>query len=169
MLLAACLGGGTSQVMVEPAGDPGLLERLASVPDPRGRQGRRYLLATLLALGACAMSAAGHDSVTAIAEWGRRADQETLARLGAPFDPMAGRYQSSDERTLRDAYAQVDPSHVAKAGFARLAGLAAATTSTATTPDGLPEREQRRAARRQTEKVPNTIRDPTAGRAPSEL
>jgi hypothetical protein len=148
-LLAACLGDGSGPVAADPVDDPGLLERLAAVPDPRGRQGRRYELATLLALGVCAMSAAGHDSVTAIAEWGRRAGGEVLARLGAPFDPIAGRYQSPDDKTLRDAYAKVDASLLAKAGFARLAGLAADTAKAPTTPDGLSEREQRRAARRE--------------------
>lgn len=56
-LLAACLGGGSPLLAAGRAADPGLVDRLASVPDPRGRQGRRYRLATLLALGVCAMSA----------------------------------------------------------------------------------------------------------------
>lgn len=120
-LLAACLGGGNPLVVTDPSGDPGLLVRLGSVPDPRGRQGRRYGLATLLALGVCAMSAAGHDSVVAIAQWGRSAGGQVLARLGAPFDPLRGVYQVPDEKTLRDAYAKVDASALAAAGFARLA------------------------------------------------
>jgi len=93
VLLAACLGGGNPLVATDPSGDPGLLARLGSVPDPRDRQGRRYGLATLLALGVCAMSAAGHDSVVAIAQWGRSAGGQVLARLGAPFDPLRGVYQ----------------------------------------------------------------------------
>jgi hypothetical protein len=38
----------------------------------------------------------------------RRADPETLCRLGLPFHPLTSRYRRPDERTLRDAYAQVD-------------------------------------------------------------
>lgn len=160
-LLAVCLGGGSPLLAAGPAGGPGLLERLATVPDPRGRQGRRYRLATLLALGVCAMSSAGHDSVTAIAEWGRRAGDDVLARLDAPFDPIAGRYQSPDDKTLREAYAKVDASALAAAGFAALAGLARDTADTALTPDGLPEREQRRAARREAD-TPSKPRRRTA-------
>ena len=161
VLLAACLGGGNAQLTHDPASDPGLVERLAQVPDPRGRQGRRYRLATLLALGVCAMSAPGHDSVTAIAEWGRRAGQEVLARLGAPFDPIAGRYHSPDDKTLRDAYAKVDASALAAAGFAALAGLARDAAAAELAPDGLSEREQRRAARRQAD-TPSKPRRRTA-------
>jgi hypothetical protein len=53
-----------------------------------------------------------------------------------------------DEKTLRDAYAKVDASALAAAGFARLAALAQDTRADAATPDGQPEREQRRRARR---------------------
>jgi len=148
VLLAACLGGGNPLVATDPSGDPGLLARLGSVPDPRGRQGRRYGLATLLALGVCAMSAAGHDSVVAIAQWGRSAGGQVLARLGAPFDQLRGVYQVPDEKTLRDAYAKVDASALAAAGFAQLAALAQDTRADAATPDEQPEPEQRRRARR---------------------
>ena len=147
-LLAACLGGGNPLVAADPVCDPGLLARLAAVPDPRGRQGRRYALATLLALGVCAMTAPGHDSVAAIAQWARQAGDDVLARLGVRFDPLRGAYQVPDEKTLRDAYARVDAAALAKAGFARLAALAEAEHHLAVTPDGMPEREQRRAARR---------------------
>ncbi|WP_194927887.1 ISAs1 family transposase [Catenulispora pinisilvae] len=154
VLLAACLGGGSPPAEVAHATVPGLVERLAAVPDPRGRQGRRYRLATLLGLGVCAMSVVGHDSVAAIAQWGRSAGGEVLARLGAPFDPLRGVYQVPDEKTLRDAYAKVDPSHLAAAGFARLAALAEAVGQDALAPDGLSEREQRRRARRSAEAPP---------------
>jgi hypothetical protein len=49
-------------------GCPGLLERLAMIPDPRDRRGRRHTLASVLAVSAAAV-AAGARSVTAIAEW----------------------------------------------------------------------------------------------------
>jgi hypothetical protein len=118
VLLAACPGGGNPLVAADPSGDPGLLVRLGSVPDPRGRQGRRYGLATLLALGVCAMSAAGHDPVVAIAQWGRSAGGQVLARPGAPSGPLRGVYQVPDEKTLRDAYAKAGASALAAAGFA---------------------------------------------------
>ncbi|MEU9095646.1 transposase family protein [Streptomyces sp. NPDC087901] len=60
----------------------GLLDALARVPDPRSPRGVRFRLATLLAVGVCALTSAGHNSLTAIAEWVRRCDQDVLARLG---------------------------------------------------------------------------------------
>ncbi|WP_420822729.1 transposase family protein [Streptomyces atratus] len=79
------------------------------MPDPRVRRGRRFALATLVAVGVCAMTCAGHNSRVAIAEWARRCEQEVLARLGCPYDPFAGCYRVPGERTLRDAFARVDP------------------------------------------------------------
>jgi hypothetical protein len=79
-------------------------------------RGVRYRLATLLAIGVCAMTAAGHNSLVAIAEWARRCDQEVLARLGCPFDPFAGWYRAPGERTLRDAFAKVVPGALTAAG-----------------------------------------------------
>src|SRR5947207_12708979 len=91
---------------VEPEG---LLDRLALVDDPRDPRGVRYRLATLLAIGVCAVSAAGHNTMTAIADWVRRCDPGDLNRLGCPFNPLTGRYRVPDERTLREAYSRVDP------------------------------------------------------------
>jgi predicted transposase YbfD/YdcC len=127
--------------------DVGLLARLGRVPDPRSARGRRYGLATLLAIGVCALSAAGHDSPAAIAEWARRAGDGVLARLGAPFDPFAGCYKAPDEGTLREVYARVDPSALAAVGFAHLRVLTDAAVAV-TAPDGVAEREQRRGAKR---------------------
>ncbi|MFD4977762.1 ISAs1 family transposase [Streptomyces sp. NPDC058424] len=129
-----------------PAPPPGLLDALVRVPDPRDRRGRRFKLATLLAIGVCAMTAAGHNSLTAIAEWAQRCDQETLAALGCPFDPFAGRYRAPGERTLRDLFAHVDPGALTAAGFDRLAALTPPPAG-ARCPDGTAEREQRRAHR----------------------
>jgi hypothetical protein len=105
-----------------------LLQALAKVPDPRDPRGARQRLATLLAIAVCAMPAAGHNSLVAIAEWARRCDQEVLARPGCPFDPFAGRYRSPGERTLRYAFAKVDPGALTAAGFAR-AGAARRRTA----------------------------------------
>lgn len=104
----------------------------------------RFRLATLLAVGVCALTSAGHNSLTAIAEWVRRCDQDVLARLACPFDPFTGRFKAPGERTLRDVFARVDPALLTAAGFSRLTTLQARPIS-ATTPDGSVEREQRRA------------------------
>lgn len=72
----------------------GLLDALARVPDPRNPRGVRFRLATLLAVGVCALTSAGHNSLTAIAEWVRHCDQDVLARLGCPFDPFTGRFKA---------------------------------------------------------------------------
>ncbi|MEU5943926.1 ISAs1 family transposase, partial [Micromonospora sp. NPDC047548] len=122
----------------------GLLDRLAGVNDHRDPRGVRYALATLLAIGVCAMTAAGHNSLTAIAEWVRRCDQRELRRLGCPFNPFTGRYRVPDERTLRDAYGKVDPADLTAVGFGHVATLTRPEPG-ALTPDGVTEREQRRA------------------------
>ncbi|MFC7014349.1 transposase family protein [Streptomyces viridiviolaceus] len=47
---------------------PGLLERLAEVPDPRDPRGVRHALVVVLALTACAVLA-GATSLLAVGEW----------------------------------------------------------------------------------------------------
>jgi hypothetical protein len=99
-----------------PVEPEGLLERLALVAHPRDPRGVRYQLATLLAIGVCAVSAAEHNTLTAVAEWVRRWDPAELSRLGCPFNPVTGRYGVPDERTLRGAYSRVDPGGLAAVG-----------------------------------------------------
>jgi hypothetical protein len=72
-----------------------LLEALVRVPDPRGRQGRRYQLASVLAMAVCAM-ACGARSLYAIAQWGKAHRQlvcEALGikRLSTPSHPQLHR------------------------------------------------------------------------------
>src|SRR6266511_3036710 len=65
---------------------PGLLERLAVVPDPRDRRGRRHPLVSVLALAAAAVLA---RSLTAIGEWA----------AGDPASsPLVGRPQPQRDR-----------------------------------------------------------------------
>ena len=78
---------------------PGAWQRLEALPDPRSRQGRIYPLACLIAVAVCAFTAAGNDRLTAVGQWIRRASQADLARLRAPWDPLAGRYRAPDEKT----------------------------------------------------------------------
>jgi hypothetical protein len=75
--------------------------RLEALPDPRSPQGRIYPLACLVAIAVCAFTAAGNDRFTAVGQWIRRASQDDLARLRAPWDPVAGRYRAPDEKTIR--------------------------------------------------------------------
>src|SRR6266705_6684684 len=64
----------------------GVWQRLEELPDPRSPQGRIYPLACLVAVAVCAFTAAGNDRFTAVGQWIRRASQEDLARLRAPWD-----------------------------------------------------------------------------------
>ena len=64
-------------------------QRLEALPDPRPPQGRIYPLACLVAIAVCAFTAAGNDRFTAVGQWIRRASQADLARLRAPWDPLA--------------------------------------------------------------------------------
>ena len=76
----------------------GAWQRLEALPDPRSPQGRIYLLSCLIAVAVCAFTAAGNDRFTAVGQWIRRARQQDLARLRAPWDPIAGRYRAPDEK-----------------------------------------------------------------------
>lgn len=64
---------------------PGLpfVQSIAAVPDPRGRRGRRYSLAALLAL-AVAATLSGCCSYSAMAEWGRAQGAAVRQALGFP-------------------------------------------------------------------------------------
>jgi hypothetical protein len=42
--------------------------RLERLPDPRSRQGRVYPLACLVAVALCALTAAGHDRLSAVGQ-----------------------------------------------------------------------------------------------------
>ena len=90
-----------------PGGGQGLAagtwQRLEALPDPRSPQGRIYLLACLIAIAVCAFTAAGNDRLTAVGQWINRASQADLARLRAPWDPLADRYRAPDEKTIRVA------------------------------------------------------------------
>src|SRR5262249_19904728 len=97
-------------------------------------------LATLLAIGVCAISAAGHNPMTAVADWVRRCDPGDLSRLGCPFNPLTGRYRVPDERTLREAYSRVDPAVLAAAGYGYLGALTQADPAPVT-PHGDAERD----------------------------
>ena len=87
----------------------GAWQRLEALPDPRSPRGRIYPLACLVAIAVCAFTAAGNDRFTAVGQWIRRASQADLARLRAPWDPIAGQYRAPDEKTIRTVLDRLDP------------------------------------------------------------
>jgi predicted transposase YbfD/YdcC len=93
----------------------GAWQRLEALPDPRSPQGRIYPLACLVAIAVCAFTAAGNDRFTAVGQWIRRASQADLARLRAPWDPVAGRYRAPDEKTIRVVLDRLDPRALTRA------------------------------------------------------
>src|SRR5580658_2786347 len=93
----------------------GAWQRLEALPDPRSPQGRIYPLACLIAVALCAFTAAGNDRFTAVGQWIKRAGQADLARLHAPWDPIAGRYRAPDEKTIRVVLDRLDPRALTKA------------------------------------------------------
>ena len=90
-------------------------QRLEALPDPRSQRGRIYPLACLIAIALCAFTAAGNDRFTAVGQWIRRASQADLARLRAPWDPIAGRYRAPDEKTIRVVLDRLDQRALARA------------------------------------------------------
>ena len=93
----------------------GAWQKLETLPDPRSPRGRIYPLACLVAIALCAFTAAGNDRLTAVGQWIKRASQQDLARLHAPWDPMAGRYRAPDEKTIRVVLDRLDPRALARA------------------------------------------------------
>jgi predicted transposase YbfD/YdcC len=93
----------------------GTWQRLEALPDPRSPRGRIYPLACLIAIAVCAFTAAGNDRLTAVGQWIKRAGQADLARLRAPWDPMAGRYRAPDEKTIRVVLDRLDSRALARA------------------------------------------------------
>jgi len=78
-----------------------LLEALARVPDPRGRQGRRYPAASMLALAVCAM-ACGARSLYAISQWGKEHRKLVCEALGIK------RMRTPDGVTLHRLFVRLD-------------------------------------------------------------
>jgi len=93
----------------------GTWQRLEALPDPRSPRGRIYPLACLIAVAVCAFTAAGNDRFTAVGQWVRRAGQADLARLRAPWDPIASRYRAPDEKTIRVVLDRLDARALARA------------------------------------------------------
>ena len=58
---------------------------------------------------------AGNDRFTAVGQWVKRAEPADLARLRAPWDPLAGRYRAPDEKTIRVVLDRLDPRALVRA------------------------------------------------------
>jgi len=117
-----------------PAGvRPDLLERFASVPDPRSARGRRHTLASILALAACA-TAAGCKGPLEIQEWARDAPSAVLAALGCRFDPFHG-HQVPHATTIDRALEHIDGDVLDAALGAHLTDLTSPDTDTDTDTD----------------------------------
>src|SRR5260370_16615180 len=104
--------GGAGVVEWGPDGEnlaAGAWQRLETLPDPRSPQGRIYPLACLIAVAVCAFTAAGNDRFTAVGQWIRRASQADLARLRAPWDPIAGRDRAPDRKPIPVALPRPHP------------------------------------------------------------
>ncbi|MEU6369932.1 transposase family protein [Streptomyces sp. NPDC046931] len=85
---------------IAPEEVPGLLERLAEVPDPRRRRGVRHALVVVLALTACAVLA-GATFLSAVGEWIADAPPDVLERLGVRPDPLLSRLAPSESSVRR--------------------------------------------------------------------
>lgn len=130
-----------------------LVSRLRQVPDRRAKRGRRHALVVILALTACATLVVGGDSIAAIWQWAARAPQAKLARIGARYDPLTGRYLVPSERTFRRVLADLNADALDAATCGHVADLARGTVPAPEIPatPGPAEREQRRAAQRAAE------------------
>ncbi|WP_234042641.1 transposase family protein [Streptomyces marianii] len=81
-LIPPALGQLREKPQVRPAEVPGLLERLAEVPDPRDPRGVRHRPSVVRALTACAVLA-GATSLLAVGEWIADAPAHVLQQVGA--------------------------------------------------------------------------------------
>jgi hypothetical protein len=86
---------------------PGLLERLAEVPDPRDPRGVRHAPVVVLALTACAVLA-GATSLLAVGEWITDAPPSVLERLGVRPDPLSPKRCLPAEATVRRLLGRID-------------------------------------------------------------
>jgi predicted transposase YbfD/YdcC len=109
--------------------------RLEALPDPRSPQGRIYCLASLVAVALCGLTAAGHDRLTGIGQWIKRAGPAERRRLGLPWDPMTGQYRVPDEKTVRTALDRLNPRALTRAVLGRRRNRVR--------PDGAPSRSVR--------------------------
>jgi hypothetical protein len=90
----------------------GIVGRLAVLPDPRDRRGRRHSLVSVLLTAACAVLA-GARSYLAIGQWAKNAPQDTLARLGVRAVGAFRVRRAPSTGTIRRVLAAVCPGGLA--------------------------------------------------------
>ena len=89
--------------------------RLDALPDPRSPQGLIYPLPCLVAVAVCAMTTAGHDGLTAVGQWIKKATPADRARLRLPWNPWTGQVRAPDEKTIRVLLDRLDPRALSRA------------------------------------------------------
>lgn len=92
---------------VAPEEVPGLLSRLAQVPDPRDPRGVRHALVGVLALVACAVLA-GSTLLLAVGEWITDAPPRVLEHVGVRLDPLFPKRSLPVETTVRRLLSRID-------------------------------------------------------------
>lgn len=100
----------------------GLRNRLAQVPDPRRRNGRRHSPSSILLIVLCA-PAADDDGYTTIRAWAVDAPPEAFSATGVRFEAVTGTYVVPGESTLRSVIGRIDPVALAAAQSAYLSDL----------------------------------------------
>ncbi|MFF2820453.1 transposase family protein [Kitasatospora cineracea] len=95
------------QPAADPGEVPGLLERLAQVPDPRDPRGVRHRLTVVLALTACAVLTSA-TSLLAVGEWIADAPMHVLEAVGLHPDPRMPQRDRLAESTVRRVLARLD-------------------------------------------------------------
>jgi predicted transposase YbfD/YdcC len=115
--------------------DDQIWARLEALPDPRSPQGQIYSLASLIAVALCGLTVAGHDRLTGIGQWVKRAGPAERKRLGLPWDPMTGQYRVPDEKTVRTVLDRLNPRALTRALLGRHRNQVR--------PDGAPSRSVR--------------------------
>ena len=89
-----------------------LAERLATLPDPRDRRGRRHPFVCVL-LVACSAVVTGAKSFAAIGQWAHNAPQDALIRLGARAVSVFGVRIAPSTATIRRIINTVCPGGLA--------------------------------------------------------
>lgn len=107
---------------------PGLLERLAEMPDPHDPRGVRHALVVVLALAAGAVLA-GAASLPAVGGWITDAPPSVLERLGVRPDPLSPKRCLPTEATVRRLLGRIDGDALDRAVGRRPAGALGPTVN----------------------------------------
>lgn len=91
---------------------PSVADRLAVLPDPRDRRGRRHSLVSVL-LTACCAVLTGVRSYAAVGQWAANAPQDALARLGVRALGPLGVRRAPATSTIRRVLTLVCPGGLA--------------------------------------------------------